>query len=109
MNPADQLFWDSLTVQFVDEAILQLDSETLIETLRARIEKVCKEVPSSDIVQAAEHISRKVGQVLVDLYGEDVDIDVMVLLLEKLQTASEQALRQKSVLGFVASIQAQVS
>lgn len=101
MNPADQLFWDSLTVRFVEEAILQLDSETLIETLRERVERVCQQVPSNNIAQAAEQISHRVGQVLVDVYGEDIDIDAMVVLLEKLQTASEQALRQKSVLGLL--------
>lgn len=95
-------------MDFTEGAILELDSETLVDALKTRIESLLGKIRYDDALKTAESISQKVGHVLVDLYGEIIDIDHMVEVLAALKDSAGRAFQTGTILGFQASIQEKV-
>jgi RNA polymerase primary sigma factor len=103
MLPEAPIFWDSLTREFVETAILELDAETLIDALKQRTEAIMwKLLPAREAI--AESVSHTVGHILVDLYWDSMSIDDLVDTMATLREASLHALQEKSILGFVDTI-----
>lgn len=102
MGASEELFWDHLTVSFVENAVLGKDPKTVADSLQARVwELLSQSLNISDMVSA---IAERTGEILINTHGDTLDLEGLIEFGSSLQASLTTALEMRSTLGFAPSI-----